>query len=83
METIEMNVQYGGVPVAVKLYPDENFLGSIYPVEMEGNYAFTIYFNEEEEWSIMREPNGITPDVESELLKIILKNLQLQLRYAA
>jgi len=69
--------------VEVKLYPDENVLGAIYPVEMEGNYAFTIYFNEDDEWSIMREPNGITPEVDDELLKKILKNLQLQLRYAA
>ena len=83
METIEMNVHYGGAPVAIKLYPDESFLGSIYPLEMEGTYAFNLYFNEEEEWSIMREPNGITPEVDNELLKTILKNLQLQLRYAA
>ena len=78
-----MNLNYAGGNVEVKVYPDENYLGSIYPVEMEGNYAFTMYFNEEEEWSIMRESNGQTPQVENELLKKILKNLQLQLKYAA
>jgi hypothetical protein len=80
---IEMNLNYAGAPVEVKLYPDEHLLGTIYPVEMEGNYAFTICMNEDEEWSIMREPNGTTPEVDSELLKKLLKNLQLKLRYAA
>jgi hypothetical protein len=83
METIEMNVNYGGAPVEVKLYPEELFIGTIYPVEMEGNYAFTLSFNEDQEWSILREPNGITPEVDNELYKKILKNLQLQLKYAA
>lgn len=83
MEMIEMSVNYAGAPVEVKLYPDEHFLGTIFPVEMQGNYAFTLYLNEDEEWSIMREPNGETPEVDNELLKKILKNLQLQLRYAA
>ena len=83
MEKIEMSVNFAGAPVEVKLYPDEHFLGTIFPVEMDGNYAFTISLNEDDEWSIMREPNGETPEVDNELLKKILKNLQLQLKYAA
>jgi hypothetical protein len=83
METIEMNVTYAGAPVEVRLYPEEHFSGTIYPAELDGNYTFTLHFDEEDEWSIMREPNGLTPQVDSELLKKILKNLELQLRYAA
>lgn len=83
METIQMNIQYAGAAIEVKLYPEENFLGTLYPVEMEGSYAFTLSFTEEDEWLIMREPNGITPVIDAELLGKILKNLQLQLRYAA
>jgi hypothetical protein len=83
METIEMDVQYAGAPVAVRLYPDELFTGTIYPVELNGNYAFTIQFTEDQDWTIMRESNGITPEVDNGLLKKILKNLELQLKYAA
>ena len=83
METFEMTINYAGAPVSIRISHEENFLGTIYPVEMEGNYAFTIYFNEEEEWSVMREADGTTPAIENELFIKIIKNLQLQLRYAA
>lgn len=83
MEMLEMNIEFAGAPIDVKVYPDENYLGTLYQVEMEGAYAFTVYFNEDDEWSIMREPDGRTPEVDAELFKKILKNLQYQLRYAA
>lgn len=83
MEMMEMTVEFAGAPIHVKVYPDQNYLGALYEIEMEGNYAFTVYFNEDDEWSIMREADGTTPEVDAELLKKILKNLQYQLRYAA
>jgi hypothetical protein len=83
MEMIEMNVNYAGGTVHVSLSPEDHFLGTIYPVELNGNYTFTICFDEEQNWVIMREPNGLTPDVDNDLLRNILKKLEQQLRYAA
>ena len=83
MKTISMNINYGGTQVKVRLYTDQDCRGIIYPVEMDGNYSFTLFCNEEEEWDIMREGNGITPHVENELFGIIVKKLEYQLRYAA
>lgn len=83
MEIIEITVQYAGAPIEVKLYPEENFLGTLYPVEMEGKYSFTLSYDEDDTWSVLREPNGRTPEIDAELFNKILKNLQHRLRYAA
>ena len=83
MQSITMNLMYRGAEVNIYIQPESDFRGMLYPVEMNDQYAFTILFNEDEEWSIMREDNGTTPFIEADLLKSILKQLQYDLQYAA
>lgn len=83
MESIILNINYGGTLVKAEIFPEENMLGTIYPVEMNGRYAFTLMMNEDDQWLIVREPDGTTPFVENELFEKIIKKLQYQLRYAA
>jgi hypothetical protein len=83
MEIMELNFEYRGALIEAKIYYEENCFGVIYPIELNNNYAFTIYSNERQDWEIMRENDGNTPSVEAELLSSILKKLQWQLKYAA
>jgi hypothetical protein len=83
MEIIEMNLNYAGASIMIKLYPEVDFRGMIYPVEIDGHYAFTLHFNEEQDWLVIREPDGTTPFIESDLFEKIIKKLEYQLRYAA
>lgn len=51
--------------------------------KLNNTYAFTLYLDENKEWLLMREHNGISPTVETELLTKILKKLERKLKYAA
>ena len=83
MKTIKMKVNYGGQDVGINILPEENCAGSIYFVEANGKYVFTFLEDEDGEWSIMRENDANTPNVEKELYDAILKKLHYQLMYVA
>ena len=83
METIEMNFNYLGADIFISIQPEENLLGTLYPVEINEQYSFTVFLNEEEDWDIMREADATTPFIEPELFDLLIKKLQYQLRYAA
>lgn len=78
---IHMNVHHRGGMVEVKTFPDQHCIGAVYPVNMNGNYVFTIYNDDNEEWGILREDNGESPEVDQDLYKAILKQLKWELQY--
>ena len=83
MESFDILIEYAGSEIEAVIGYEEIYTGSIYPVEMGGRYAFTLVTTDENEWSVMREPDGTTPVIEKELYDSILKKLKYQLRYAA
>ena len=83
MKTIEMSINYGGQNVEVNILPEENCAGTIYPVETNGNYAFSFLEDEDGEWSVMRENDAQTPAIERDLYETILKKLHYELMYVA
>lgn len=83
MEPIKIQFDYHGAPIEAKIHPDQNYLGTIYPIELNNIYSFTLHVDENEEWRIIRENNGITPIIDSDLFNNIIKKLKRKLRYAA
>lgn len=82
-EPLELTVNYGGAPVAVTIFEEENIVGTIYPIELNGNYAFTFFINEDDDWDVLKESNGIKPDIEPSLKRELLRKLRIKLRDAA
>ena len=78
-----MEIDYCGAAIAVNINTEENFIGTLYPVEMNNKYAFTLYTDEDGHWGILRESDGTIPIIEKELHNILLKKLKWQLQYAA
>jgi hypothetical protein len=83
MENITTTIDYGGATINTEIKAEENLAGTLYIVELNENYAFTLLHDEEDEWSIMKEADATIPLVETELLAKIIKKLQYELRYAA
>lgn len=83
MEPIKLHFDYRGAEINAKTYADENYLGTIYPIELNNSYSFTLHLDENEEWGIMRENNGIVPAIENDLLNKIIQKLKRKLRYTA
>ena len=83
MKTIEMKVSYGGAMVDINILIEENYAGTIYPVEANGKYVFTFLEDEDGDWSVMREGDSLVPPVENELYDTILKKLHYELMYVA
>jgi hypothetical protein len=83
MELIEIIFNYRGALIEVQIHPENDFRGFLYPVDINGQYAFTLTFDDDDEWTIMRESNGLVPQVEDELFGMILKQLKWELNHAA
>lgn len=83
MNPIEIKIDYRGALINIKTCSDENYLGTIYPIELNNIYSFTLHLDENEEWSIVRENNGITPTIDNDLFNNIIKKLKRKLRYTA
>lgn len=83
MGCIQMNVDYRGGNIDIRATTEQHCVGSIYPVNMNGTYAFTIYNDDNEDWGILREDNGVTPEIDPDLYKTILKQLKWELQYDA
>jgi len=83
MEKITTTINYGGAKVETIISTEENPAGTLYLVDMNGNYCFTLLHNEEDEWSIQKEADATIPFIEAELFDKIIKKLQYELRYAA
>jgi len=83
MNIVEMNIEYCGATVDVKISTEDNYIGTLYPVELNGAYIFTLYTDEEERWGVLRENDGTVPAIEKELYDAVLKKLKWQLQYAA
>ncbi len=83
MKSIEIKFRYWGDMVKANVFEQEDSRGVVYPIKLNGDYFFTLRYNEQQEWMIVKENNGITPRVDKELLNRILKPLEIKLKYAA
>jgi hypothetical protein len=83
MKSIEIKFRYWGDMVMASVFEQEDALGVIYPIKLNGDYFFTLRYDQENEWMIVKERNGITPRVDKELLNRILKPLESELKFAA
>jgi len=83
MKSIEINFRYWGDLVKASVFQEEDNRGVVYPVKLNGYYFFTVRYTEANEWTVLKENDGITPAVDKELLNRILKPLETQLHHAA
>ena len=83
MKSIEIKFRYWGDWVKASVLEQEDARGVVYPIKLNGDYFFTLRYDAEKEWTIVKEKNGITPRIDKELLSRILKPLESKLRFAA
>jgi hypothetical protein len=83
MELIEIIFNYKGALIEAEIYPEDNCKGLLYPVNLNGVYSFTLSFNDEEGWNVMRESDGMIPVVEDELFGLISRQLKWELNHVA
>ncbi|MEO5594565.1 MAG: hypothetical protein ABIR15_12895 [Chitinophagaceae bacterium] len=83
MKSIEIKFRYWGDMVKASVFQQEDARGVVYPIKLNGDYVFTLRYDEQNEWRILKEKNGITPRIDKELLNRILKPLETKLKYAA
>ena len=83
MKSIEIRFRYWGDVVKANVFREEDYRGVVYPIKLNGSYFFTLRYTEKNEWTIVKENNGITPAIDKELLSRIVKPLETKLNYAA
>lgn len=83
MKSIEIKFRYWGDMIKANVFQQEDARGVVYPIQLNGDYMFTLRYNESDEWMVVKEKNGITPRIDKELLNRILKPLEVKLKYAA
>jgi|GEM_PF-793804 len=83
IKSIEISFRYWGDMVKASVFQEEDNRGVVYPIKLNGYYFFTLRYTEKNEWTVLRENNGITPSIDKELLNRILRPLENKLHYAA
>jgi hypothetical protein len=83
MKSIEIQFRYWGDMVIASVFQQEDDYGVVYPIKLNGDYFFTLRYDDQKEWMIVKERNGIRPRIDKELLNRILKPLETELEYAA
>jgi len=83
MKSMDIKFRYWGDMIRASIFEQEDARGVVYNIKLNGDYFFTLRYDEQNEWKIMKEKNGITPRVDKELLNRILKPLEMKLNYAA
>ncbi len=83
MKSIEIKFRYWGDLVKANVFEEVDKSGVVYPIKLNGDYFFTLRYNENNEWTVVKERNGITRQIDKELLNRILKPLEQELKYAA
>jgi hypothetical protein len=83
MDPITLTFPYQGAIIESSIQPEDTIRGTVYPVDLNGNYHFTLYQNEEDDWCILKEADATIPFVEQDLYDKIIKKLQYELKYAA
>lgn len=83
MELIQLTFKYQGAIIDASIQPEESIRGTIYGIDLNGNYRFTMYQDEDDNWCILKEADATIPFIEFDLYEIIIKKLQYELKYAA
>jgi len=83
MKSMDIKFRYWGDMIRASIFEQEDARGVVYNIKLNGDYFFTLRYDEQNEWKIMKEKNGITPRIDKELLNRILKPLETELKYAA
>lgn len=83
MKSVEISFRYWGDWVNARVHQRKDAAGILFPIELNGDYFFTLRYDQQKQWMVVKERNGITPKVDRELLNRILKPLETKMNFAA
>jgi hypothetical protein len=84
MKSIDVKFRYWGDMIKASILQEEDNRGVVYPIQLNGDYFFTLRYTEKNEWTIVRERNGLIPHIiDKELVNRIIKSLENELKFAA
>jgi hypothetical protein len=78
MKTFDLNFKYKGAIIEGSVLPEEDYSGWTYEVALTHYLTFRIYCDDNGEWSLLRDSNALSPEVEPELVKKIIHVIQLR-----
>lgn len=77
-DLIELNFKYKGALIAGYASAEEDYNGWTYTIDLDDYLSFRIYYDDNEEWVILRDKNAISPDVDDELIAKITQQINKQ-----
>ena len=78
MDVVELSFKYKGAIIEGYATPEEDYNGWTYSIALDDNLSFRIYYDDNEEWVILRDKNAISPEVDDELIAKITQQIQKQ-----
>lgn len=83
MKSIEISFRYWGDWVNARVHQKKDAGEMLFPIELNGDYLFTLRYDQHNKWIVVKERNGLTPKIDRELLNRILKPLERKMELAA
>ena len=74
-EVVELNFKYQGAIIEGYATAEEDYNGQTYSIELN-EMSFKIYYDDNEEWVVLRDKHAISPNVDEELLKKIINQIE-------
>lgn len=78
MDVVELSFKYQGAQIEGYATAEEDYNGWTYSIELDDHLSFRIYFDDNEEWVILRDKNAISPAVDDELIAKITQQINKQ-----
>ncbi|TDH26193.1 hypothetical protein EXU57_11935 [Segetibacter sp. 3557_3] len=75
MEPLDLTFKYKGALIEGTVWPEEDYSGWTYEVELKDYINFRIYCDDNGDWSLLRDGNAMAPDLEPELLENLIQAL--------
>ncbi len=75
MEPQNLTFKYKGALIESMVWPEEDYSGWTYEVELKDYINFRIYCDDNGDWTLLRGGNAMAPDLEPELLDKLIQAL--------
>ncbi len=78
MEVLELKFKYQGAVIEGTATAEEDYNGWTYLIGLNDQMSFRLYFDDNEEWVLLRDEHAESPDIDKELVDKIIQQIQKQ-----
>lgn len=77
-DVVALSFKYQGAHIEGYATAEEDYNGWTYAIQLDDHLSFRIYYDDNEEWALLRDKNAQSPAVDDELIQKITQQINKQ-----